>query len=187
MGPDVDAPVAGPVVPRRAPGAWKLYGLRLGRFGAFGRPEWRRHDYLWGRLDGAAHLVRLLAGEADRDRILRAQQAVLEEEGTTVAAVSGGLADVAGLSAADSLDAIRSTGAGRRAVQDTVTDALRMLRDTAGGIPAVVPLAGGWVSAVLARSWPPGPPPAALWKLPIRAATAIWPRARFWRWVRGEG
>jgi predicted acylesterase/phospholipase RssA len=187
MGPDVDAPV----VSRGSLGAWKLYGLRLGRFGAFGKAEWRRHDYLWGRLDGAAHLVRLLAREADEDRIRIAQQAVLDEENATADSLSAGLADVAALAesphgAKATIDAIRATAAGRRAVEDTVTDALRMLRDTASGIPAAVPLAGGWLSAVLARSWPPGPPPAALWKLPIRAVTAVWPRPRFWRWIRGD-
>jgi hypothetical protein len=34
----------------------KLYGERLGHFGAFISPEGRRHDWLWGRLDGASEL-----------------------------------------------------------------------------------------------------------------------------------
>ncbi|KOG19882.1 patatin-like protein [Streptomyces viridochromogenes] len=37
----------------------KLYGIRLGHFGAFVKPEWRASDFTWGRLDASHHLLRL--------------------------------------------------------------------------------------------------------------------------------
>jgi predicted acylesterase/phospholipase RssA len=43
-----------------APIADKLMGLRLGHFGGFLLPEWRKYDWMWGRLDGATHLVMML-------------------------------------------------------------------------------------------------------------------------------
>jgi predicted acylesterase/phospholipase RssA len=38
----------------------KLTGIRLGHFGAFYRSSWRANDFMWGRLDGACHAVRVL-------------------------------------------------------------------------------------------------------------------------------
>jgi patatin-related protein len=38
----------------------QLTGIQLHHFGAFYRPSWRMNDWLHGRMDGAAHLVRLL-------------------------------------------------------------------------------------------------------------------------------
>jgi predicted acylesterase/phospholipase RssA len=40
----------------------KLKGTAVSHFGAFFEPAWRENDYLWGRLDGAERLVRLLVG-----------------------------------------------------------------------------------------------------------------------------
>ncbi len=60
MGPDVACPALPSSNGNEWGGEQKLYGRQLMHFGAFGSREWRRHDYIWGRLDGAAHLVRLL-------------------------------------------------------------------------------------------------------------------------------
>ncbi|MCK9875088.1 patatin-like protein [Frankia sp. Ag45/Mut15] len=38
----------------------KLTGLRLGNFAAFAKSSWRANDWMWGRLDGAGWLVRVL-------------------------------------------------------------------------------------------------------------------------------
>ena len=40
--------------------AAKLAGLSLGHFGGFLKRSWRENDWLWGRIDGAEHLIRLL-------------------------------------------------------------------------------------------------------------------------------
>lgn len=52
---------------QRDPNA-KLYGTRLGHFGAFGHSEYRRHDYQWGRLDAALCLASALLEGVDGSR-----------------------------------------------------------------------------------------------------------------------
>jgi hypothetical protein len=47
----------------------KLAGVRLGHFAGFYRRSWRANDFMWGRLDGAAMIARLLIdGERARAR-----------------------------------------------------------------------------------------------------------------------
>ncbi|GGS56467.1 DUF3376 domain-containing protein [Streptomyces cinerochromogenes] len=46
-------------------GPRKLYGLRCYHFAAFLSEDWRRHDFAWGRLDAAHHLLSLLSGQRD--------------------------------------------------------------------------------------------------------------------------
>lgn len=57
-----------------APIGDKLMGLRLGHFGGFLLPEWRKYDWMWGRLDGATHLVMMLLAR------LHAEPALPEKE-----------------------------------------------------------------------------------------------------------
>jgi predicted acylesterase/phospholipase RssA len=200
MGPDVDSPgiqpppLAGEDQPRPF-GDWKLYGTQLDHFGAFGRPEWRAHDHLWGRLDGAAHLVRVLSRDTDsplRDEnlaqaaIAAAQQAVLDEEQTDRAAVQAQLVQVSNMDTKSTLDAFRDSSAGRQAAEDIVADALRMLEVRAPGTPSAVPATGGWVSAVLALKMSTGPGLRIVHRM-VRVITMPWPRPRFWHWVRGSG
>jgi patatin-related protein len=47
----------------------KLAGLRLNHFAGFYRASWRANDFMWGRLDGAAAIVRMLV-DANRARVL---------------------------------------------------------------------------------------------------------------------
>jgi patatin-related protein len=44
----------------------KLKGDALGHFGAFFNRAWRENDYLWGRLDGAERLLKILLQEAPK-------------------------------------------------------------------------------------------------------------------------
>jgi hypothetical protein len=191
MGPDVPSPL---VEPQRPLGAWKLYGTQLGHFGAFGRPEWRAADFVWGRLDGAAHLIRVLARHGDgllRDdeqvhqRVRAAQEAVLAEEGVNPSGLAARLRVVDDLDTRATLDLIRESPQGRTMVQDTVTDVLRMLTARGPGTPSALPLAGSWLATLLSRKPPPGSPPAAWIKPPARLLSAWWPRRPFWDWVRG--
>ena len=46
--------------PLLCPDGVELKGAQLQTFGAFFNRRWREHDYLWGRLNGAERLVRLL-------------------------------------------------------------------------------------------------------------------------------
>ncbi len=63
-------------------GEEKLTGIRLGHFAAFYRSSWRANDFMWGRLDGAARIVDLLLGPADRNTKPRFKE--LEELGAPV-------------------------------------------------------------------------------------------------------
>ncbi|RCW88218.1 patatin-like protein [Paracoccus lutimaris] len=62
----------------------KLAGIAVGAFGGFLNRDWREHDILWGRLDGAERIVAALMPhrpEADRRLwIDRLQDAILAEE-----------------------------------------------------------------------------------------------------------
>lgn len=77
LGPDNASPLA-PSAARI--GDKKLYGTRLGHFGAFGDDDsWRAWDWAWGRLDAAAQLGRALG--IDPDGIRGLQQGIWDREG----------------------------------------------------------------------------------------------------------
>jgi predicted acylesterase/phospholipase RssA len=48
----------------------KLAGLKLGHFAGFLKRSWRANDWLWGRLDGAEHLVRSIVTDDALDGLL---------------------------------------------------------------------------------------------------------------------
>jgi Protein of unknown function (DUF3376) len=61
----------------------KVEGKRLMHFWAFFDRHARENDYLWGRLDGAAHLIGILLGKEHADyraTCLRAFTAILDED-----------------------------------------------------------------------------------------------------------
>ncbi|MEV6158048.1 DUF3376 domain-containing protein [Nonomuraea sp. NPDC052129] len=60
----------------------KLHGIRLMHFGAFIDPEWRRSDFIWGRLDAAHHILSLLfPGDGRRQQWEKElHEAILAEE-----------------------------------------------------------------------------------------------------------
>jgi patatin-related protein len=67
----------------RTPPADKVQGKRLMHFWAFFERNVRENDYLWGRLDGAAHLLGILLGKDNpeyRSACLKAFAAILDEE-----------------------------------------------------------------------------------------------------------
>jgi patatin-related protein len=61
-------------------GPKKLEGVKSGHFGAFFSRKARENDYLWGRLDAAEWIVRLLFNEADPLRCADVFDAVLASE-----------------------------------------------------------------------------------------------------------
>jgi hypothetical protein len=80
---------------QRADPQTKLAGVELAHFGAFLKGSWRANDWLWGRLDAAQRLLRLLDAAVDnrlsRDGTLEkhtavVQAAVLREELPTLVA-----------------------------------------------------------------------------------------------------
>jgi patatin-related protein len=62
----------------------KLTGVRLGHFGGFLSREWRANDILWGRMDAAETIVKILLEgedrEAVRQQIHRVQEEIAREE-----------------------------------------------------------------------------------------------------------
>ena len=91
LGPDVDAPalsgVAGAGALGTSLGDRKLYGTGAGHFAAFAHAEWRRHDWVWGRLDAVTHLGRALLrhrpADEVKDWIRETQDLVLTSEGVS--------------------------------------------------------------------------------------------------------
>jgi patatin-related protein len=73
------------------PPAEKVEGKRLMHFWAFFDRHARENDYLWGRLDGAAHLIGILLGKDDPDYrawCLSAFAAILDEDEAALTHVS---------------------------------------------------------------------------------------------------
>lgn len=65
----------------------KLAGVTLGAFGGFLEQEWREHDIMWGRLDGAEGIVNALLPEPENETLRKhyidkAQDIILVEEFT---------------------------------------------------------------------------------------------------------
>ena len=66
-------------------GQGKLAGTAVAAFGGFLQREWREHDMMWGRLDGAERIITALLPEPENDElrdnyIRRAQDVILSEE-----------------------------------------------------------------------------------------------------------
>ncbi|MFD5100391.1 DUF3376 domain-containing protein [Streptomyces albidochromogenes] len=74
----------------------KLYGLRLKHFGAFVDAQWRRSDFVWGRLDAAHHLLSLfnqLTSEQRESFEERLHWAILRAEAPAEGGEAGGEAE----------------------------------------------------------------------------------------------
>ncbi|NHC44389.1 DUF3376 domain-containing protein [Motilibacter aurantiacus] len=195
LGPDVESPVVpGPVDPSLEPdpGPRKLWGTQLLHFGAFGRPEWRQQDWLWGRLDGAAHLARMLVHASDAagpsavpEATAALQQAVLRAESSSPQQVTAHLRQLLTQQTGGQLAGWRADEAGRDTLSDTVEAALQLLRTRDPAVPGAVSRLGSFATTVLADRLPP-----ELRRNPLRrvAHGAAGPlvRRRFRRWVRGE-
>jgi patatin-related protein len=80
-------------IPVEDPDRKKLIGAQKGHFGAFLSRRGREQDYLWGRLDGAERLIRMLLAGADDAAVKRwwdeAFAAILEEDEQAVPKASG--------------------------------------------------------------------------------------------------
>ena len=153
LGPDIDAPVlaGGPFsATDQASGDQKLYGIRAMHFAAFGKPEWRRWDWTWGRLDAITHLGRALG--RDDDWITTTQRLVLEAEGWTLNQFAGQLEHVVNLTDTDVIREFGSEVAGRQSLEQLLDRALDLLSGTQE--PALVGRLGRWLSVGLRTEQP---------------------------------
>ncbi|HWD79786.1 MAG TPA: DUF3376 domain-containing protein [Kribbella sp.] len=132
-----------------------LYGTQVGHFGAFGAADWRRWDWLMGRLHCVAHLGAMLG--ADADWIRETQRQVLQAEGWQLAAVAERVERLAkdfpvdaGLGALVTMrDELNASPEGR-AITKGLAD--RMVDVSSGLGPQV----GNWVKAAAGRKHQPG-------------------------------
>lgn len=100
----------------------KLAGIQLGHFAAFLKRSWRANDWMWGRLDAAERLVRLLDAATDHqltrtgrfDHHVRAVQAAILRDLLPVVAVEiendGTSGAHVGADARVFADAVRASG-----------------------------------------------------------------------------
>jgi len=155
LGPDVLLPVLDntPVQQRAIElGEHILFGTQVGHFGAFGAADWRRWDWLMGRLHGAAHLGRLLG--ADDEWVRETQLAILESEKQTLDDVTTKIRRLSEAFAPGPAQARRALLEMRNelnetdAGQQTVRGLVDRLVEVA---PRFSPAAGQWVHALAAR------------------------------------
>jgi patatin-related protein len=126
-----------------------LYGARLNHFAAFGDPEWRKWDWLWGRMNALTHLGSVLGLTGDEvDELARA---VLATEGTDLVSVKADLARVVRKTPDDLLEYLRSTGKVTPAVVDALFALLRSQATTHPALRPAITKAGQIASDLLAR------------------------------------
>lgn len=190
VGPDVGSPVVGDLVPEDsrtplAPGPWKLWGTQLGHFGAFGREEWRRQDWVWGRLDAASHLVHAvgLAGAAQDDLLDELHHEVLRAEVRPADELRKSTVALAGLTARSVIRMFWGGPGGPGVVDDLADAVLRTLRSV-GNHPTVT-RNGRVLSSLFGRTVPhdlrdePREWAARLFDARLREGV----RGRFERWM----
>ncbi|GAA1883077.1 DUF3376 domain-containing protein [Asanoa iriomotensis] len=167
IGPDVDSPLVA-LGDYRDVGDRKLFGTRVGHFGAFAADGARAHDWLWGRLDAAAHLTRLVLRDeppaAVERRVAAVQMAILDDESGRAGAPDGA-ALLQRLAAAHH----RVTGDGRELVRSFLRGDDG--RSTATGVARAATrlLTHGCFQAVNPSS---GTPPRAGWQRTLEAVVA---------------
>lgn len=160
----------------------KLYGSRLGHFAAFGRPEWRMWDWLWGRLDAAAQIGTALGLQPSRIKAIQTE--IVIAEGHTVDWLAEELPRVMALTQSDIENNLRTKPVkGRHVAADVAANVLSLLEGAPrDGVPAAVTAVGQALSATLADH--PHDPPRS-WHRVLRGVTGCWLRRPLWRWLDG--
>ncbi|MEU4197920.1 DUF3376 domain-containing protein [Kribbella sp. NPDC026611] len=132
-----------------------LYGSQVGHFGAFGAADWRRWDWLMGRLHCVAHLGAMLG--ADADWIRETQRQVLQAEDWKIGAVAERIKRLAndfpanpGIGALVTMRNELNESPEGRAITKGLAD--RMVAVSGG----VGPQIGNWVKATVGRKDQPG-------------------------------
>ncbi|GAB3062502.1 hypothetical protein GCM10027053_26210 [Intrasporangium mesophilum] len=166
LGTDVDLPVLGPEGQALATGLGNriLFGTQVGHFGAFGADDWRRWDWLMGRLHAASHIGMLLHNpatpeerEAAAEWIRDVQAEIIKAEDSTVPKVLEGLETLRteyqdsnlGYGLARMLDAMNASDH-ERAPEERSTQQLgdRLIAVA----PGLGTTPGDWIQAVASRT-----------------------------------
>jgi patatin-related protein len=151
----------------------KLYGTRLNHFGAFGRSDWRDNDWVWGRLDGAAHLARNM-GLGD-EGATEAQRLALESEGFSTETLLDSLRELGGMTDEGLIDKLRAEPAGRNTLELAYDSALRLLGETSEQVPRRLRKYGPLIQAALQLRNPPSWPA----ETPFRMKVLLSPLGRY--------
>ena len=169
LGTDVDLPVAGREGQEIAKtlGNRILYGTQVGHFGAFGADEWRRWDWLMGRLHAASHIGMLLHDTSTPEKrrsatdwIRNAQAEILKAEGSSPSELLEGLKTLQadyqdtdpGYGLARMLDAMNAADHGRPSNERST----QQLGDRMVAVAPALGTAGTWVEALTSRGEAPG-------------------------------
>jgi predicted acylesterase/phospholipase RssA len=136
-------------------GASKLYGSRLGHFGAFGLPRWRNWDWTWGRLDAAAQLARALELPTAVDDL---QKQICEDEQSTPDQLADELPRVQAKKNGDLIgEFLAKADGGTTAAHALIDSALRFLAREDDRFPPLLPPFGRTLQTLLRmRSRPDG-------------------------------
>jgi patatin-related protein len=125
-----------------------LYGTRLSHFAAFGDPDWRAWDWMWGRMNALTHLASIL-GLSD-DEVNELTTAVLNAEGRQLLEVQSGIGRVLNASTKELLDELRAKDR-IPPVLDSLFDLARSKAPTLPSLPPAVMTLGQIASDLLAR------------------------------------
>ncbi|HEU4945985.1 MAG TPA: DUF3376 domain-containing protein [Kribbella sp.] len=153
-----------------------LYGTQVGHFGAFGAADWRRWDWLMGRLHCVAHLGSLLGASAEWIR--ETQLLVLESEGWKLDDIAGRIRRLArdfpagaGMAALATMRNELNTSPEGRATTEGVIDRLVAV---SGGLDKRV---GQWTRTMAGRHEEPTTSPLRLARwLTEPARHSVWHR-----------
>lgn len=163
----------------------KLAGIAVGAFGGFLNRDWREHDILWGRLDGAERIVAALMSDRTpeerqlwtdqlQNRILAEEYADKPGQGRRLALLKAKLRD-----AQIDEDAFEETAARALGVKDAPALDLARFRDNYSGLKPIGPRApqiARWSSrgmAILSRMIDDLPDDGILGMLGARAAAML--------------
>ncbi|MEV5966884.1 DUF3376 domain-containing protein [Kribbella sp. NPDC051952] len=132
-----------------------LYGTQVGHFGAFGAADWRRWDWLMGRLHCVAHLGAMLGADADwiretQQEVLRAEDWKIQHVAERIRRLAHDFPTNAGMDALVTMRDELNQSAEGRATTKGLAD--RMV-DVSGGLG---PQVGSWVKAAAGRKEQPG-------------------------------
>ncbi|WP_030757568.1 MULTISPECIES: DUF3376 domain-containing protein [unclassified Streptomyces] len=128
LGPDAHSAVY-PLDNYAPLGDRKLYGVRLAHFGAFVDEAWRAHDFTWGRLDAAHHLLRLFipCPETRRRTETRLHEAILRNEELDKGRMERNLTELIGDGRELFQRQLKRQGSSQ--ARDTITAVLRLATD----------------------------------------------------------